>query len=303
MDVSIIIVNYNTRELLYNCLESIFKYTESIDFEVIISDNGSIDGSIEMVKKTFPNVILIENRTNLGFGKANNIAFAKAKGKYILYLNSDTVFLNNAVKYFFDYWEDTKDKYNIGAIGANLQNISGEIVSSYGFFPTCKSSLISLIGCILSMMHLRKPENIRKNKYSSYCGDVDFIIGADLFLKNDEYAVFDERFFMYFEETDMQLKMKNNNRKRCIINGPKIIHLSGGSDKNKSTFYSFNKITTKFYWQSCLEYLYKNDFQKKYIKIITNILIIILTLPHNRKNNKDFIWELKTWKAKRLSKK
>ena len=300
MDVSIVIVNYNTQELLFDCLVSIYRYTKLIDFEVIISDNGSIDGSIEMIKESFPDVILIENKANLGFAKANNIALNKAKGKYIFYLNSDTVLLNNAVKYFYDYWEKSPEKKFIGAIGTNLQNLSGDTASSYGVFPTCKSSLKSLIGCFLSMLHLRKPENLRKNKYSTYYGDVDFIIGADLFLKNDEYAVFDERFFMYFEETDMQLRMQKKDKKRTIIKGPEIIHLSGGSDKNADKYYSFNKKSTTYYWKSCLEYLYKNEFHKRYIKIITNILLLILVLPNNKKNNKDFIKDLKTWKSEKL---
>lgn len=83
MDVSIIIVNYNTKDLTCNCLKSVFEQTEDIDFEVIVSDNGSTDGSVEMIKTEFPQVVLIENRVNLGFGAANNRGLKLAKGKYI----------------------------------------------------------------------------------------------------------------------------------------------------------------------------------------------------------------------------
>lgn len=100
MDVSIIIVNYNTKELTRNCLRSIFDQTKDVDFEVIVSDNGSTDGSIEMIRAEFPQVILIENNANLGFGAANNRGLKIARGKYVFYLNSDTVLLNNAVKLF-----------------------------------------------------------------------------------------------------------------------------------------------------------------------------------------------------------
>ena len=103
MDVSIIIVSYNTKSLIKNCINSIYKYTKDISFEIIVSDNGSIDGSVEMIKRDFPSVILIENNENLGFGAANNKGLALAKGKYILYLNSDTILLNNSVKFFYDY--------------------------------------------------------------------------------------------------------------------------------------------------------------------------------------------------------
>ena len=86
LDVSVIIVNYNTKDLTYNCLKSVFEMTKNINFEVIVSDNGSTDGSIEMIKTDFPSVILIENNSNLGFGAANNKGLDVAKGKYIFYL-------------------------------------------------------------------------------------------------------------------------------------------------------------------------------------------------------------------------
>ena len=110
MDVSVIIVNYNTCEITKNCLKSVFEQTIGIEFEVIVSDNGSKDGSIEMIRTDFPQVIFIENNANPGFGTANNRALAVAKGKYVFYLNSDTLLLNNAVKIFFDYWENAAEK-------------------------------------------------------------------------------------------------------------------------------------------------------------------------------------------------
>ena len=130
MNVSVIIVNYNTKELTKNCLASIFEKTKNIDFEVIVSDNGSTDGSIEMIKSDFPQVVLIENNANLGFGKANNIAAKIAKGKYLLFLNSDTILLNNAVKEFFDRAVCEKNKI----LGCILVNEIGTPVHSYERF-------------------------------------------------------------------------------------------------------------------------------------------------------------------------
>ena len=100
LDVSVRIVNYNTKDVIHNCLKSIYEHTKEITFEVIVSDNGSNDGSIEMIKLYFPQVVLIENNSNLGFGAANNRGFSLAKGKYIFYLNSDTMLNNNTVKFF-----------------------------------------------------------------------------------------------------------------------------------------------------------------------------------------------------------
>lgn len=142
--VSIIIVNYNTCGLLRNCLNSIFEKTLNIDFEVIVSDNGSKDGSIQMLKKEFPKVVFVENDENLGFGTANNRGLDKAQGECVLYLNSDTLLLNNAVKIFYDHW-CSRGK-NIGALGYTLVDSNGVLTESYGSFP-CSIKLLK------SMLH------------------------------------------------------------------------------------------------------------------------------------------------------
>ena len=148
MNVSIIIVNYNTKKLLSDCLKSIYEQTKDLEFEVIVSDNGSTDGSIEMLKSDFPQVILIENNANLGFGTANNRGLSVAKGKYIFYLNSDTILKNNAVKYFFDFWENSPEPEKIGGLGANLLNSAGETIHSYD------KNLFTINGYFSKLIHL-----------------------------------------------------------------------------------------------------------------------------------------------------
>ena len=229
MDVSVIIVNYNTRELTKNCLLSIYEKTQGINFEVIVSDNGSKDGSQDMIRTEFPQVSLIENNANLGFGTANNRALAAAKGKYVFYLNSDTILLNNAVKIFFDYWENAIDKDTIGALGANLLDTQGHIIHSYGDFPDIDSVMKDTIKALYGTFKLTLLNVLFRKRISSYnqnspkeklLGEVDSIIGADLFLKNDEYAYFDERYFMYCEETDLQYRLSRQGKKRLLIDGP-----------------------------------------------------------------------------------
>ena len=134
MQVSIIIVSFNTCELLRNCLKSIYDKTKNLDFEIIVSDNGSKDGSIEMIKSEFPKVIVLENNANLGFGTANNRGLKVAKGEFIFYLNSDTLLQNNAVKIFYDYWKEHESE-SLGALGCNLDDGTGEINFSHGRFP------------------------------------------------------------------------------------------------------------------------------------------------------------------------
>ena len=284
MDVSIIIVNYNTKNLLFDCLSSIYEKTIDISFEVIVSDNGSQDGSIEMIETNFPQVVLVQNNENLGFGAANNKGLELAKGKYVFYLNSDTILLNNAVKIFFDYFEVCED--NVGALGCNLLSMDGKNIISFADFPIAKKEYKYLINCFFSSLGIKKVVyKFKKNRVrAKYIGPVDYIIGADLFLRNNADAKFDERFFMYYEETDLQLNMKKKGLDRIIIDGPQIIHLEGGSSLKKDNhMYSFKSKTSHYYWQSCIQYFEKNLVDSKLIKNrIESMLDFIYRLPWNK---------------------
>lgn len=266
IDVSVIIVNYNTKELTRNCLRSVFDQTKDVDFEVIVSDNGSSDGSVEMIREEFPQVILLENGENLGFGRANNRGLKIARGKYVFYLNSDTVLLNNAVKLFFDYWENSPEREKIGALGCNLLNEKYEVIHSGNFFPTGTHIILFQIKTYVNFFVKLILENFKIN-YSNiranlvckfYIGEIDYITGADLFLKNDKDAFFDEQFFMYFEETDLQFQMYKKNLKRLLISGPEIIHFSGGSDIVYNRLDQYTKTTALYNEISRIKYLEKN---------------------------------------------
>lgn len=280
MDVSIIIVNYNTCNLICNCLKSVFEQTKDIDFEVIVSDNGSKDGSIEMIKHEFPEVILIENNANLGFGAANNRGLQIAKGKYIFYLNSDTILLNNAVKIFFDYWENSPEKDTIGALGANLLNEKGEVIHSGGNLPTIKNEISYFFKCVLSSLGIKKIVLIlgwKTKVYSHYVGEIGYVTGADLFMLNNDDAKYDEHYFMYYEESDLQFHLQQQGKKSFVISDPRIIHLEGGSEKKDMSKYDFSKKTSRYYWKSCCYYLKKNlkaKFAAMMIELSLNIISI-----------------------------
>ena len=249
MDVSIIIVNYNTKELTYNCLHSVFEQTHSIEFEIIVSDNGSTDGSIEMIKTEFPQVILIENNANIGFGAANNRGADIAKGKYLFLLNSDTLLLNNAVKEFFDYAEKTD-----GCIlGCFLCDANGEYINSYGKFNSLKkASFRFLYNYFPFLLRIRK-KMVKKKCVFPETLKVDFVTGADLFLLKKDFTAlsgFDENFFMYYEDSDLCRRAAKAGIERLLIDTPKIVHLEGRSSKvkaaklkimEKSFFYYYKK--------------------------------------------------------------
>ena len=118
MDVSIIFVNYKTKDLTINAINSVIEKTEGVDYEIFVVDNASNDGSIEAIEQEFSNINIIKNPINSGFGSANNLAIKQAKGKYIFCLNTDTLLVNNAIKIMFDFMEkkenskiDNYDKY------------------------------------------------------------------------------------------------------------------------------------------------------------------------------------------------
>lgn len=299
--VSIIIVNYNTCELLKNCLKSTFTQTKDISFEVIISDNGSKDGSIEMLEASFPTVILLKNEENLGFGKANNRALAVAKGKYIFYLNSDTILLNNAVKIFYDYFESYKEN-DLGVIGCNLENSGGKIIHSFGQIMPLKERTKSLFHTFLGVSKdsvkyfiTRKKEKININHLQSYTlGEVPYVTGADMFLRNNEFARFDERYFMYNEEVDLQLKMHKENLKSVLVEGPRIIHLEGGSTEKK--LFKIFYLSSAGNQQLFLSYVqfYKKNEHKSLLLFIFKIIILLIWLNpflirHTKSNIKKLI--------------
>ena len=225
MDVSIIIVNYNTKQLLADCLATVFEKTKDVAFEVIVADNASTDSSEEYIKEHYPSVKWINSGENLGFGRANNLGAKYASGKYLFLLNSDTLLLNNAIRIFFDYAESHQHE-GIGTLGSWLLDKNEKPNNSFGFFPCPKNE----IGYLLGKYQLPSLSDITEEK------EVDYITGADLFIEKrlfDKLDGFDKNIFMYYEETDLQYRLAQRGLSRKIIPGPRIIHLEGGSFENK----------------------------------------------------------------------
>jgi GT2 family glycosyltransferase len=235
MDVSVIIVNYNTKELIRKCINSIKMFTSGVKYEVIIVDNASGDESVKMIRSEFPWVILIENDKNIGFGSANNMGANKAKGKYLFFLNPDCILLNNAILLFFEFIEKYNADGAIGAVGGLLLNENMELNSSYQRFPKILNTVYFDYRYYLRKfikLSANQPGKINYLKAQDAYFEVEFIVGADLFMPSKvfkELNGFDERFFLYFEETDLQKSLANKGFNRIIINGPRIIHLEGSS--------------------------------------------------------------------------
>lgn len=220
LDVSIIIVNYNTLQITQNCIESVIEKTKGIQYEIILVDNASTDGSKEFFEKD-NRVKYIYSEKNGGFGYGNNLGMKVAKGKYFFLLNSDTLLVNNAVKEFYDYAE-SKDKKAV--YGCYLQHIDGSYCNSFFFFPafTIKDFL---------------KRQIFGQDYGA--GDfqarkVEAVSGANMFFYKELFEKtggFDENIFLYGEEGEWIYRLSKMDYDCWLIPQPKIIHLEGKSMK------------------------------------------------------------------------
>ncbi len=250
IDVSIIIVNYNTCELTKQCIDSIFDKTEGISFEVIVVDNDSKDGSIESLSKD-SRIKFVESGDNLGFGRANNLGVEHSSGKYVFFLNSDTILLNNSVKMMFDFMEEHKE-LKIGALGTILLDMNHGRTHSYGKMPTiCDILKLEWGDHILKRFGKRMARNDEDViDPESQFFKVGYVTGADLFCSKetiDLAGAFDPDFFMYWEESEMQHRwQKCYGLYSYIIRGPQIVHLEGRSGSSKSNMSSLKKMPSMF---------------------------------------------------------
>ena len=232
LDVSIIIVSWNTRNILRNCLQSIYEHAGKIDFEVIVIDNASTDSSSEMVRNDFKNAILIENSQNCGFAAATNQGITKAGGRYVLLLNSDTVILDNAISKVIAVADANPDA---AIIGCRVLN------PDYTLQPTC-FMFPSILNLLLSSTYLYKlfPRSRFFGRERMTWWDrndtreVEVVTGCFMLVRKEaieQVGVLDERFFMYAEETDWCYRFKKTGWKIMFTPSAQIIHFGGGSSK------------------------------------------------------------------------
>jgi len=228
MDLSIIIVNWNTRDLLLNCIRSVYETVQEIAFEIWVVDNGSTDGSQQAVKAAFPQVQLIENTQNRGFAAANNQALKQMSGCYALLLNSDAALTDGAAQNLLAFMESTP---TAGMACGQLLNPDGSLQNSIANFPT----LLTLISNE-TLLRILFPERF-PSKRRNYSGPipVESGIGACLMIRKtamERVGLFDEKFFFFFEETDWAYRMRQANWRIFFVPSARIIHAQGKSAGN-----------------------------------------------------------------------
>ncbi len=258
MQLSVIILNYNVRYFLEQCVLSVQAALQHIDGEIIVIDNNSSDDSCQMMKTRFPNIKLIENKENTGFPKGNNIGVAEAKGEYICILNPDTVVAEDTFTKIFNSKLQTLNS-QLGIIGCKLIDGTGN------FLPESKRGIPTPWVASTKIFGLYKifPKMELFNQYyaqqlsENQSGKVDILVGAFMVMKRDLYnelGGFDENCFMYSDDIDLSYRILQNGKINYYFSETSVIHYKGESTVKDGTYMKR--------FQDAMEYFYAKHFKK-----------------------------------------
>lgn len=247
MKLSIVILCWNDRKVITNCLRSIYENTHSTPFEVIVSDNGSTDGSVECIRKTFPQVQVIENGSNLRFAKANNVGIRASKGEYVLILNPDTIIHDGTLDKLIEF----ADRHpQAGAFGCRVLNPDGTYQLSARPFVTVRSEWIGAL-------HLRMLGHISdwflSGSYSGWKGEtertIDWHSGCFILARRDllnRLGGFDEQFFYYYEDMDLCHRIWDAGHPIIFTPEVTITHLGGQSTRRAPAAFKLDSQITRY---------------------------------------------------------
>lgn len=258
LDLSILIINYNTRDLTINCLSSLYGSLKNtkLKFEVIVSDNASSDNSVKVIEKDCPKVQLIKNTKNLGFAQANNKAAKKAKGKYILFLNSDTQVQDDGIEGMVEFLNLNE---RIGVLGARLKNSDGSNQPSAGSFYTLPRVMLMLLG-VERLGFLRYTPKRRQR--------VDWVSGGAMMTRKelfDKLNGFDQNFFMYLEDMEFCYRVRKIGYATYFYPEVDIKHKGLGSS---------NRTFAVVHIYKGLVYFYKKHGSRAELPIVTFFLYV-----------------------------
>jgi GT2 family glycosyltransferase len=286
MDISVIIVNYNTYALTFNCLQTLFASQTTTKFEVILIDNGSKDQNPEEFYKAFPSLTLIQNRKNLGFGAANNIGMNAAHGKYLLLLNSDTLVGTDTLQKCWEFLEsDFAITKNIGMIGCRLLNPDHS--SQPSVFPYLNNSVFTyfrttnpLAMMIARMLKLDRHANFDFQK-TQRVGDIS---GAFMFLRAEVFRTlggFDTDFFMYCEDTELCRERISRHYSIYYYPGTSIIHF-GGQSAPGDLMYIQSNLSLALLWYKKGAFNYAAFIACTYLNVVIHALLIPFVKSNTR---------------------
>ena len=273
MKLSIIIVNYNVKHFLEQCLYSVFSATKNISAEVFVVDNNSVDGSCAMVKEKFTDVVLIENKQNTGFSKANNQAIKIAKGEYVLLLNPDTLVEEDTFTKVLSFMDKTPDA---GGLGVKMIDGSGS------FLPESKRGLPTPEVAFYKIFGLSKlfPQSEKFGKYhltylnKDQTHKVDVLSGAFMLMRKtviDKVGMLDESYFMYGEDIDLSYRITKGGFNNYYFSDTTIIHYKGESTKKGSINY------VRVFYKAMIIFA-KNHFSGKNAKLLIFLINLAIYL-------------------------
>jgi GT2 family glycosyltransferase len=228
--LSIIVVSWNTKPAILDCLRSIGEFPPSVTFEIIVVDNASIDGSVAAIRREFPQVIVLANGENRGFAVANNEGIAQAKGQYLLLLNPDTIVHRGALDSMVYFMDENAD---VGVCGPLLLNSDGTIQRSVRRFPGFRAALyrntfLQSAGFFRGQYRTYMMSDFAHDRTM----DVDQVMGAAFMTRRsvlDRIGLLDERFFMYYEEVDFCRRAKHTGWRVVFLPQARITHVGGAS--------------------------------------------------------------------------
>lgn len=260
MDVSVIVLNYKTKDLTLDCVKSVLKQTKGLSYEIVLIDNNSQDGSIEAFRefaKKDKRIKVVNSKTNTGFTGGNNLGLAQSEGEFILFLNSDTLLTENSILKTVEF---LKENPQIGAMSCQLQNLDGSLQTCGGYFPTLPKVFawmfflddLPVLKRITSPYHLH-PEDFSKSRYQDWIAGTFFLTRRIILQK---IGSFDEDYFMYVEDADLSYRIKKAGWKICFWTGTAIKHIGSASSSSERSILSELKNLKLFYkkhmpnWQS-----------------------------------------------------
>lgn len=290
--VSIVIVTYNSKNYLINCLISILSSQTKSNYEILVIDNASKDDTFVNIPPLFPSVIFIKNEANNGFSYANNQGIKLAHGDYILLLNPDTLIIDNTIDLMIDFLEKTP---TAGACSCMVFNADGSLQPSYFGFPTLLKEFGHLLRIDRSLWLYEKLKDLRiflqlfssslavmQNKEAAF--EVDYLLGACLMLRKtaiDKVGMLDDKIFMYIEDTEICYRMKQNGYGVYYVPKGQIIHYGGKSSgtADQRMLYEYNRSRLYFY-KKCYGKI-KTIILKSIIvaDMLVNMFIIFFTNP------------------------
>lgn len=229
-ELSIIIVNYNTKVLLKNCLDSIINHTTDVNYEILVVDNASTDGSQDMIKDLYPQIELQCNKENEGFSRANNQGYRLSGGDYLLFLNSDTLIRNDTILTMMTY---IKNNPYVGIVGPKIVNAENRPSRSYMRFLNVK--VLFLGSRYLSWFINTKKYRLHYDTYDfKSTRIVPWLSGACFMMRRQvfkEAGCFDENYFLYLEDMDLCMQVKKRGNNNIYLPCAEIVHLFGGSSE------------------------------------------------------------------------